>query len=749
VSFIFDHHAPSASGGDDLRGDRSGAARHLRLLTEEDLAVPQPTLGRPRLHLGLAEDAAAARPTVLRAPPRTAAAASAHPPLTAPAPVVLPPALHAAAPGRRGLPLGERLLRRGALAPGHLVRALAMQTREDSRLGEILVAHRFASEEAVRDALAEQWRAEPLDLETIHPDPRLVDLVGAERCLALGVVPVRRVGSVTLVATARPETFHACRGEVEAALGPVVAALVAERAVGDAIRRLRGGALAETAEARTPARLSCRDWKGRHTAALTLAALLALAAAAVAAPIATLWALTGVVMATLVATAALKGFALGELVRQVRAERRATRAAESADAAASALVAPSAMIEPRLPRISMLVALFEEEGIADALIPRLERLRYPRELTDIVLLVEEGDDVTRAALEATRLPRHMRWVTVPPGTVMTKPRALNYGLGFARGEIVGIWDAEDAPDPDQLHIVAAGFASAAPHVACLQGALDFYNARTNWLSRCFTLEYGTWFRGFLPGLQGLDLPIPLGGTTLFFRRAALEALGGWDAHNVTEDADLGIRLYRAGFRTEIVQTTTREEATCRLMPWVRQRSRWLKGYAITWAVHMRRPVRLWEEMGPRGFLGFNVLFVGTLVQFVLTPVMLSFWLLSLGAIHPLAGQVPPLLGWACLALFAGTEAISLALTLIANRARERRWLWWWVPTMQAYFPLATLAAYKGLWELISRPFWWDKTEHGLHGEEETVLKDSGEPPRRAPSRAGSAPAVGVVPAAAE
>ncbi|WP_233488783.1 glycosyltransferase family 2 protein [Rhodovulum sp. 12E13] len=748
MSLVVDHDAASAADGGKPRRRRPGAARHLRLLTEEDLAAPQPTLGTPRLHLGLPEDDAAASPMVLRAPPREAAATPAHPPRTAPAPVALPPSLPAAAPGRRGLPLGERLLRRGALAPGHLVRALALQTREDSRLGEILVAHRFASEEAVRDVLAEQWRAEPLDLATIHPDPRLVDRVGAERCLALGVVPVRRVGSVTLVATARPETFHSCRAEVEAALGPVVAALVAERAVGDTIRRLRGGALAEAAEARTPARLSCRDWQGRNTAVLTLAALAALAAAAVAAPMTTLWALTGVVMATLLATAVLKGFALGQLVRRVRAERRAGLA-ESGDTADTALVAPSAVIEPRLPRISMLVALFEEQGIADALIPRLERLRYPRELTDIVLLVEEGDHVTRAALEAVRLPRHMRWVTVPPGTVMTKPRALNYGLGFARGEIVGIWDAEDAPDPDQLHVVAAGFARAAPHVACLQGALDFYNARTNWLSRCFTLEYGTWFRGFLPGLQGLDLPIPLGGTTLFFRRAALEALGGWDAHNVTEDADLGIRLYRAGFRTEIVQTTTREEATCRLMPWVRQRSRWLKGYAITWAVHMRRPVRLWEEMGPRGFLGFNALFLGTLVQFVLTPVMLSFWLLSLGAIHPLAGQVPPLLGWACLALFAGTEAISLALTLIANRARERRRLWWWIPTMQAYFPLATLAAYKGLWELISRPFWWDKTEHGLHGEEEPVPRQGGEPPPRAPFRTGTVSAAGVVPAAAE
>jgi cellulose synthase/poly-beta-1,6-N-acetylglucosamine synthase-like glycosyltransferase len=444
---------------------------------------------------------------------------------------------------------------------------------------------------------------------------------------------------------------------------------------------------------------------------LSLAALAVAAGAAILHPVAALWALTAVVITTLIATATLKGLALGQLVRQLVARQGPEDAAHAPE---------SGPLPARLPRISVLVALFDERDVATTLLPRLERLTYPSELTDIILLAEEGDAATIAALAATPLPRHMRWIAVPPGTVMTKPRALNYGLGFARGEIVGIWDAEDAPDPDQLHAVAAGFARAAPHVACLQGALDFYNARTNWLSRCFTLEYGTWFRGFLPGLRGLDLPIPLGGTTLFFRRAALERLGAWDAHNVTEDADLGIRLYRAGFRTDIIETTTREEANCRVLPWIRQRSRWMKGYAITWAVHMRRPTRLWHEMGPRGFFGFNALFVGTLVQFALTPVMLSFWLLSLGALHPLSGHVPPGLGWAFLALFAGTEAISTALTLIANRAPARRWLWWWIPTLQVYYPLATLAAYRGLWELISRPFYWDKTEHGLHAEEDSA-----------------------------
>jgi cellulose synthase/poly-beta-1,6-N-acetylglucosamine synthase-like glycosyltransferase len=186
---------------------------------------------------------------------------------------------------------------------------------------------------------------------------------------------------------------------------------------------------------------------------------------------------------------------------------------------------------------------------------------------------------------------------VPLGTLQTKPRALNYALSFAKGSIIGVYDAEDAPAPDQLHVVVNRFAQRGPEVVCLQGQLDFYNSHSNWLAHCFTVEYATWFRIMLPSLERLGLAIPLGGTTLFFRRDILESLGGWDAHNVTEDADLGIRLARHGYRTEIIDTVTQEEANARAWPWVKQRSHWLKGYAITYGVHMRSPLKLWRDLG--------------------------------------------------------------------------------------------------------------------------------------------------------
>ena len=250
----------------------------------------------------------------------------------------------------------------------------------------------------------------------------------------------------------------------------------------------------------------------------------------------------------------------------------------------------------------------------------------------------------------------------------------------------------------------------------MQGVLDYYNPGTNWLSRCFTIEYAAWFRLILPGFEKLGLAVPLGGTTLFFRRDILEELGGWDAHNVTEDADLGIRLARHGYRTELLDTITLEEANCRVLPWIRQRSRWLKGYAMTYAVHMRDPLLLWRQLGAWRFFGFQVLFLGTLIQFLLAPILWSFWLMLFGLGHPLAEALPGSALIAIAALFLVAEVTNLAINLSALGARDHRFLRPWTISLHFYFPLAAFAAYKGCWEMILSPFYWDKTAHGVHDE---------------------------------
>ena len=366
-----------------------------------------------------------------------------------------------------------------------------------------------------------------------------------------------------------------------------------------------------------------------------------------------------------------------------------------------------------LPVVSIIVALYREGDIAPRLVRRLARLDYPDDLLDVILAVESDDQVTLEALAAAELPPWMRVIVVPEGEVKTKPRALNHALTFARGSIIGVYDAEDAPDPDQLRQVVARFHHAPAEVACLQGMLDYFNPRTNWLSRCFTIEYAGWFRLILPGIARLGLVVPLGGTTLFFRRAVLETLGGWDAHNVTEDADLGIRLARHGYRTEIIATVTEEEANCRALPWIKQRSRWIKGYMMTWAVHMRSPRLLWRQLGPRAFLGFQVMFLGTIAQFLMAPLLLSFLVVPFGLPHPLLHALPDAVFWGMTAVYVLSELANLTIGMIGTSRTRHGLSLWWVPTMLLYFPMASLAAYRALSELVTRPFYWDKTTHGL------------------------------------
>ncbi|WGR61269.1 glycosyltransferase [Paracoccus ferrooxidans] len=622
-------------------------------------------------------------------------------------------------------PLGQILIEDGAVDPRDLLKALVMRERQSARLGEILLAHGWVREEALLRALSRQWRASVLDLAALPPDPRLVDAMGAQLCLAEGAVPWRRVGGVTFIATARPEGFEALQDRLPEGFGAVRMLLCSENAAREAILALRRTALIRQAETRVPAQESCRTRNERRFGRIAVGLMAAAALGLVLAPNAVIALLTAWAVLTLVASATLKLFSFAAILRRHRQDRL--------QKPAHAARQQPEMTAP-LPVISVMVPLFAEADIAEKLIGRLSRLDHPRELMDILIVVEETDRVTCEALQGVRLPRWLRVIQVPDGPVRTKPRALNYALNFCRGSIIGVWDAEDRPEPGQLHKVARGFHFAPPEVACLQGVLDYYNPRTNWLARAFTIEYAAWFRGTLAGAAALDLVVPLGGTTLFFRRDALEEIGAWDAWNVTEDADLGVRLTRRGYRTRMLDTVTHEEANCRLIPWVKQRSRWLKGFAMTWGVHMRDPVALWRDLGTRRFLALQVQLFASVSQYLLAPVLWSFWLLSLGLPHPMRDMLSGLLDGHAIALlfalFVASELLNIAVGLWAVRGRAHRHLLPWVPTLHLYFPLGCLAAWKAIYEVVVKPFYWDKTQHGIF---EAGLD---EPPEPAPPPAG-------------
>lgn len=475
--------------------------------------------------------------------------------------------------------VGLHLVARKVIDGSALMRALALGRGHGAPMAEVLRTFGLASDDQITDALARHFATHRLTAADGQPDPRLVDRLGGARCLSMGCLPWRSAGAVTLVATCRPDRFAQHQPELEGVFGPVIMVLISEAALHGAILGCRTNALRLLAESSLPDPLSCRSWNGARFNAGVLMALALIGVAMVLAPVVTLGALFALVMVALVAGTALR---LAASLVSLRPAIGEPDGAASLPATASIRAPPLGSDAP-LPVISVMVPLYHEPRIAARLVQRLGALTYPHAALDILLVVEADDLETREALSLAALPAWMRVIPVPDSPLRTKPRALNYALSFARGSIIGVYDAEDMPAPDQLTRVAQHFANAPPDVACLQGALDYFNARTNWLSRCFTIEYAVWFRLILPGLDRLGLVVPLGGTTLFFRRDALEKLGGWDAHNVTEDADLGIRLARHGYRTELIDTVTREEANCRMIPWIKQRSRWLKGYAMTYA----------------------------------------------------------------------------------------------------------------------------------------------------------------------
>ena len=584
------------------------------------------------------------------------------------------------------------LTRAGHLDHHGLLAAMADQSRSQVRIIDILLARALVQEGDLYRALGQLWGLAVLTPAAAPPDLRLLDLLGAAECLTLGLLPCRQMGGVTLILTAYPEEMARHKDRLGQIYGEVAFALTPYSAIADCVNLWRGRDLAGQAENRVAGDYSCRSW-AKSEGKVLAAGLILLGLCALAFPYQTYLGALGLVVLGLIPVTGLK---LAALIASVWPERPA---------------APGPTIARR-PTVSIIVALYRESDIAGRLVRRLGRLDYPQDLLDVLLAVEEDDDITRRALAETSLPPWMRVAVVPRGKLKTKPRALNFALNLCRGSIIGVYDAEDAPEPDQIQKVVQRFHERGPKVVCLQGILDFYNPTANWLARCFTLEYGGWFRVILPGLARLGLPLPLGGTTLFFRREALLDLGGWDAHNVTEDADLGMRLARRGFRTELIRTTTYEEANCRALPWVKQRSRWIKGYMMTYGVHMRRPRQTLRDLGLRGFLGFQILMLGSLVQVLLAPVL---WSSLFFALIPRSPAEAPLLVWmltfllplTVLSELAGITVLALGLVRSGQKISML-----WVPTLTLYFPLAALASYKALWEAVVQPFYWDKTSHG-------------------------------------
>ncbi|WP_242390265.1 glycosyltransferase family 2 protein [Polymorphum gilvum] len=367
-----------------------------------------------------------------------------------------------------------------------------------------------------------------------------------------------------------------------------------------------------------------------------------------------------------------------------------------------------------LPTYTVLVPLYKEAQIVRGLLAALERIDYPRERLEIKFLVEQEDVETRLAFAGLVQP-HMEVLVVPLGEPRTKPRALSYGLFTARGEFLTIYDAEDRPEPLQLRKAVAAFSNAPENLACLQASLCIDNAGDSFFTRQFAIEYAALFDQIIPWFSMEAWPFPLGGSSNHFRRSALIAVGGWDPYNVTEDADLGLRLARFGFTSAALASTTFEEAPVTWRAWYAQRARWYKGWLQTCFVHLREPSRLWRDLGPRRAIPIGAMIAGSLLTLAIHPfffVMLYGYALGLWSV-PLPGGLlaDMIVSLSALAVLAGYGGTAISSWSAAHRRGFRPRLLD-LAGIPLYWLCASAAFYRAVWDFAVRPHHWHKTEHG-------------------------------------
>ena len=371
--------------------------------------------------------------------------------------------------------------------------------------------------------------------------------------------------------------------------------------------------------------------------------------------------------------------------------------------------------EPRAwPLFSILVPMYKEPETVKQMVASLAAMDYPADKKDVQILLEADDAVTLTAARALTMPPGFRVTEIPESFPRTKPKACNIGLYLAKGDYLVIYDAEDLPEKDQLKKAVMAFESSPAEVACIQSRLNYYNPRQNLLTRWFTAEYSAWFDLQLPGLAALGAVIPLGGTSNHFRIKILQELMGWDAYNVTEDCDLGVRLGRAGYTTRMLETTTWEEACSNVSFWIKQRTRWQKGYIQTWFVHMREPVKLIKELGVVNFMHYQLLIGGVTFSVLVNPV---FWLMALvwfvfrpeGVAQLFPG---PVFAAGAVCLFLG-NFVFVYVNLLGCCKRKNDDLMWWALLTPVYWVLMSYSGWRAFIQFFRDPFVWEKTQHGM------------------------------------
>ncbi|MBD8065766.1 glycosyltransferase [Devosia sp. PTR5] len=361
------------------------------------------------------------------------------------------------------------------------------------------------------------------------------------------------------------------------------------------------------------------------------------------------------------------------------------------------------------PFYSVIVPLRDEAGMVDQLSAALSRLDYPPERLDILFVVEQRSPETIEAVRRHLHDSRFMLVEVPDAAPRTKPKALNYALPLCRGEFVVVFDAEDRPEPDQLRRIAGQF-RVQPDVECIQARLNVDNGHHAFLQSQFAGEYAGLFSVLLPALARWNIVMPLGGTSNHFRVATLRALGGWDAFNVTEDADLGVRLARRRLRTATSSSATLESAPDSFKAWLGQRTRWMKGWMQTFLVHNRRPAMTFADLGLAGFALLQVLLMGMIVS----PLLHSAFVMMV-LVAALTGRwslvIPDQGGAIYVAVLALGQGVVMLTNIVGLARINGKTPWWTQLALPVYWMLIGVATLRAVFDLAHRPFHWFKTPH--------------------------------------
>lgn len=359
----------------------------------------------------------------------------------------------------------------------------------------------------------------------------------------------------------------------------------------------------------------------------------------------------------------------------------------------------------------------EEYSILKNLLDSINNLDYPKDKFDIKFVVDEEDIKTIEAGKELLKKFNFDLIIVPDYRIKSKPLSCNYALKFIKGEYITIYDAEDRPEKYQLKKAIQKFKELGNDYVCLQASLHFYNKYKNFLTYCFSIEYSMWFDFTIRSIDKFGSFFPLGGTSNHFKAKKLLELGKWDGFNVTEDAELGVRIARAGYKVSYLNSITEEECPITIHAWIKQRTRWIKGFMQTFCEYMffKKPICIKSTIN---FKPIRKLKFFDIITFNLFIMMSFFFFITMMVIFlnlDIATNIKDfklliIMSYINIFSFLIMTYMSFIIIIVKNKIKFNVF---YLILFPFYWILHYIAGVRACYYLIVKPFYWAKTKHGI------------------------------------